>query len=275
MEAEREALDKINEREELSNNLLEAKIQLQNALNNKTTKILKKQADGTWQYEYSANMVDVKEAQKAVQDAEKALEDYDWEQSIEGLRNEAEKLQNSMDNLASQYEDEEFWANREYEQTINSIASAFGDIDKLVEDWMSQYGDISQLTDGYEKLTQSNNTLQEALIRVATALESSYETVGNSGEALTNITSFATGGNISNNGFKNFMTKLPALLDFVDITKFNGLMNRQASTIKTANGDALSTIIQKVECIFPNINTTDGLQKAILELPRLALQTKK
>ena len=43
----KDALDEINEREELENDLLEARLKLQNALDNKTTKILKKQADGT------------------------------------------------------------------------------------------------------------------------------------------------------------------------------------------------------------------------------------
>ena len=288
-EKEKEALDAINEREQLTNDLLEARLQLQNALNNKTTKILKKQEDGTWQYEYSVNMADVKEAQNAVKDAEKALEDYNWEQSIEALRSEADALQDSMDNLAEQYEEAEFWAGREYEQTMNSIAEAYGDMDGLVEKWMAENGSSTdKLLTSYKNLTESNNALQDKLVSLTTAIEGKYETVGDNGKI---IPSFDTGGQIQGDGlaivhgkervltsqqnslFEQLIAKLPQLLKVVDITKFGGVA-KQISGISNGNENSISTVINKVECVFPNITSTEGLQKAILELPRLALQKK-
>ena len=289
MEREKEALDKINEREELSNDLLEKKIALQNALNNKTTKILKKQEDGTWQYEYSVNMADVKEAQEAVADAEKALEDYDWEQFVQALRDEADELQDSMDNLAEKYADAEFWADREYEQTMNSIAKAYSDIDALVEKWMTENSSSTdELTTAYKNLTKSNNKLQDKITNLTTAIEGKYETVGDNGKI---IPSFDTGGQIKGDGlviahdkervltpqqntlFEQLIAKIPQLLQSIDITKFGGL-TRRIGGISNGNENSTSTVISKVECVFPNITSTDGLQKAILELPRLALQKK-
>jgi TP901 family phage tail tape measure protein len=282
LEAKRDALDENNEREELENNLLEARLKLQNALNNKTTKILKKQADGTWQYEYSANMVEVKSAQEEIADAEKALAEYD-------IQEEIDKLNDNLEDLSGQYEDAEFWAERQYEQTINGIGEAFGDIDKLVEDWMALYDkDSTTLTNAYTKLTQSNNNLQNSLTALAIAIESNYETVGSKD---VKVKAFNTGGVVSGDGlawvddkervltdgqnayFEQFIAKLPQLLKAVDVTKFNGYA-KQINTIKSSNGDSSSTVISKVECVFPNITTTDGLQRAILELPRLALQKK-
>ena len=279
LEAKKEALDENNEREELENDLLEARLKLQNALNNKTTKILKKQADGTWQYEYSANMVDVKEAQDEVAEAEKALESYELQEQID-------ELNDNIENLAKQYEDAEFWADRQYEQTINGIEEAFGDIDSLVEDWMNKYGEN---TTAYNNLVESNGKLQTELADLTTAIESKYETVGST---TVNPTSFDTGGNIVGNGlawvhdkervltaeqnayFEQLVSKLPQLLKHIDVTKFDSYVN-QINALKAAEGQSASTVISKVECVFPNITTTDGLQRAILELPRLALQKKK
>ena len=292
-QAEKDALDDINEREELENDLLEARLKLQNALNNKTTKILKKQADGTWQYEYSANMADVKSAKEEIEDAEKALADFDWEQGIKALEEEADKLNNTMEDLSEKYDEAEFWAEREYEQTMNGIEKAYGDIDGLVEKWMKNYGgDTKKLTEGYQSLVSANNTLENAITQLQTAIESKYETVGtNKVSTKDGVKSFDTGGKIVGSGlilahdkervlteqqnlyFEQLVSKLPQLLKAVDITKFGGIGSKSFGSRVNAD-KANSTVINKVECVFPNINSTDGLQKAILELPRLALQSK-
>ena len=293
-QAEKEALDEINEREQLENDLLEAKLKLQNALNNKTTKILKKQADGTWQYEYSANMADVKSAKEEIKNAEQAIEDFDWEQGIQALQDEADKLSQEMEDLGDKYEEAEFWADREYEQTMNGIEKAYGDIDGMVEKWMKTYGgDVTKLTEGYQSVVSANNTLEQSIVNLTTAIESKYETVGtNNIGTQGGVKSFDTGGKIVGNGlilaydkervlteqqniyFESFVSKLPQLLKAVDVTKFGGYMGSKTFGSRVNTDKVNSTVISKVECVFPNITSTDGLQKAILELPRLALQNK-
>lgn len=272
---ERDALDEINEREELENNLLEARLKLQNALNNKTTKILKKQADGTWQYEYSANMTDVKEAQDEIKEAEKALDDYVFEQSIQKLQDEADKLNDTMSNLAEQYEDAEFWADRKYEKQLNIIEQQYGDIDSLVESWMEENGkDSSSLLTNYQSLVESNNTLNDALVDLTTALEAEYETVGNNKALISNNIASRLSQALSNALIGN----LPSSFKGVDVTKFDsglaGALARTVGNISSTTSSNSSMAISKVECVFPNITSTEGLQKAILELPRLALQKK-
>lgn len=293
-EAEKEALDEINEREQLENDLLEAKLKLQNALNNKTTKILKKQADGTWQYEYSANMADVKSAKEEIKNAEQALADFDWEQGIKELQDQADKLSSEMEDLSEKYEEAEFWADREYEQTMNGIEKAYGDIDAMVEKWMKTYGgDVTKLTEGYQSVVSANNTLEQAIVDLTTAIESKYETIGtNKVSSKDGVKSFDTGGKIVGSGlilahdkervlteqqnlyFESFVSKLPQLLKAFDVTKFSGYVGSKAFGSRVNSDKVNSTVISKVECVFPNITSTDGLQKAILELPRLALQKK-
>ena len=276
--------DKISEEQELQNNLLEAKLKLQNALNNKTTKILTKQDDGTWAYTFSSNMADVKEATKELADAQKAVADSQLQKQIDALEKEKEEKQNA-------YDEAEFWANRDYEKQMNSIAESLGDIDKLVQDWMSKYGTN---TNAYQKLVSANNKLEQSIIDLTTAIESKYETVGNNGLINTKngVTSFDTGGDIKGNGlafvhdkervltqsqnsdFTKLIKNIDSLNKLVDISKIT--IPNYKNFAKDFNSNATSVIhINGVTCNFPAVTSPDGIQKAILELPRLALQRKK
>jgi hypothetical protein len=291
--AEKEALDDINEREELENDLLEARLKLQNALNNKTTKILTKQANGTWAYTFSANMADVKSAQDEVDSAKKALDDFDWAKETKELENQIKKLNENAENLLKQYEDTEFWANREYEQSINSIEQTYGDIDKLVIDWLKKYGkDETTLTNAYQSLTNANSNLVTTLVGLDIAISALYETVGNNGIIIpTNgVKSFDTGGEIvgsglilahdkervltqeQNAGWTRLINNIESANKLVDIAKLN-IQGYRSNGLSSVNKDS-QTVIHSVTCNFPSITTTDGLQRAILELPRLALHKK-
>ena len=303
--AEKEALDEINEREELENNLLKAKLNLQNALNNKTTKILTKQADGTWAYTFSANMADVQNARDEVDSAQKALDDFDWEQETKELEKQIDELNKNAEELSEQYEDAEFWADREYEQTINTIEALFGDIDSLVENWMEDNGEnTKELLTAYQQVVKSNNSLIDSLAKLATQLESSYETVGNNGtiqgvvrsvisqlSAFITPQSFDTGGEISGSGlalvhnkervltqqqnanFMQLLDNIESANKLIDVSKVNIQSYRHLGNTGI-DDKASQTVINSVSCSFPSITTTDGLQQAILELPRIARQQK-
>ena len=296
--AEKEALDDINEREELSNNLLEAKLKLQNALNNKTTKILTKQEDGTWAYTFSANMSDVKSAKDEVKSAQKSLDDYDWEQETKKLESQIDELNANAENLSKQYDDAEFWADREYEQTMNNIEQVYGDIDGLVEQWMNTYGTTTDnLISSYQSLTNASIALENSLVDFTIKNNASYETVGSTNTIITKdgVKSFDTGGEIVGSGLAfvhdkervltqeqnaNYMKLLDNIAyakKLVDVSKINIQNYQQAceSISDAQESQKAQTIIENVTCNFPNITTTDGLQKAILDLPRIALQRKK
>lgn len=289
--AEREALKEINEREELENDLLQAKLNLQNALNNKTTKILTKQADGTWGYTFSANMSDVQKARDEVDTAQKALDDFDWEQETKALERQIDELNKNAQELADQYEDTKLWEDRLYEQTVNSIEKAYGDIGYLVEEWMSKYGTDSQtLTNAYQSLTKSNTKLEETLVEIASSLEAYFETVG-FGKKVEVTKSFDTGGEIVGSGvalvhdkervltqqqnlsFMKLLDNIESANKLIDVSKVNIQNYRQLGSSLNTNQEP-TTVIQSVSCNFPNITTTDGLQQAILALPRLARQQK-
>ena len=60
-------------------------------------------------------------------------------------------------------------------------------------------------------------------------------------------------------------------MDSSSIFKFHGIENNVIPEIKKSNNKRIT--FEKVECIFPNAKNSDEIQNAILELPRLALQT--
>lgn len=288
-EEEKNAQDKINEKQELENNLLEAKLKLQNALNNKTTKILTKQEDGTWAYTFRANMSDVKSAQDELKDAQKALDDYNYEQDLQKIQDKIDELNKTAEDLSNKYDDAEFWANRKYESTMNDIEVKFSDnaIDKLVEAWFKKYGSSdNKLTAQYEKIVKSNASLEKSINDLTTAVDAKYETVN-----YKRVTSFDTGGEIKGSGialvhdkervltqeqnasFTKLLDNIDSINNLIDVSKVNIPELRKINDINSKS-KGTQTIINGVTCNFPNVTTPDGIQKAILELPRLALQQK-
>jgi hypothetical protein len=209
------------------------------------------------------------------------------------IKKVVEKLNENAEKLANQYEDAEFWANREYEQSMNSIEQAYGDIDKLVANWMKKYGkDDKTLTDAYQSLTNANISLEDILTNLDISINALNETVGNNGKInpVDGVKSFDTGGEIVGSGLafvhdkervltqgQNIAwTKLVNNIDsankLVDIAKLN-IQGYRSNGLSGVNKDS-QMVIHSVSCNFPSITSTDGLQRAILELPRLALQKK-
>lgn len=289
---EKDVQDKIAEEQEYQNKLLEAKINLQNALNNKTVKILTKQEDGTWQYEYSANMSDVKDAQDELADIQKEYDDWKYEQETDRIQQEIDAIQKEVDEKSEMYDDMEFHLNQSLEKQTNAIEQYYADIDKITQDRMAQYQ--KTYGDAWDKVIGIAQSRLDTLTALNTQLqgqsEYAFEVIGSDNTYVKKVQSFDVGGKIQGSGlafvhnkervltaeqnayFEQFVTKLPSLIKAIDITKFNGYSGIQSSSIKEKFDKTVQTIISKVECVFPNITTTDGLQQAILELPRLALQ---
>ena len=291
---EKDIQDKITEEQEYQNKLLEAKISLQNALNNKTTKVLTRQEDGTWQYEYSANMADVKQAQEDLKEAQKNYDDWKYEQETDRIQEQIDAIQSEMDEKSKAYEDMEFHLSQSLESQINAIEEYYADIEKLTQDRMDNYQKV--YGDAWDKVISIAQTKLDKLSALNTKLEGqseyAFETVGTNNTYVKTIQSFDTGGKIGGSGvafvhdkervltekqnylFEQMVSKLPQLIKLANITKLAGFGNNNIGGVTNNSDSKKTTIIDKVECIFPNINTTDGLQRAILDLPRLALQTK-
>lgn len=290
---EKEAQEKITEEQEIQNKLLEAKISLQNALNNKTVKILTKQDDGTWQYEYSANMADVKSATDNLKNAQKEYDDWKKEQDVQKLQDEINALNKEKEEKSNTYSDNEFHLKQSLEAQTNSIEEYYDDIDKITQKRMADYQKI--YGDEWDKvigIAQQKVAKLSALNTELTAKSQyAFETVGTDNTYVKKIQSFGIGGTIRGSGlafvhdkervltsqqnslFEKVVSKLPNLLKISDMFRRTDVVNSRISGVNNNNNTSSDKItINKVECVFPNATNSTEIQKAILGLPRLAIQ---
>ena len=125
----------------------------------------------------------------------------------------------------------------------------------------------------------------------AYAKEYAFETVGTDNTYVKKIQSFGIGGTIRGSGlafvhdkervltsqqnslFEKVVSKLPNLLKISDMFRRTDVVNSRISGVNNNNNTSSDKItINKVECVFPNATNSTEIQKAILGLPRLAIQ---
>lgn len=294
---EKETKEAINKEEEYQNKLMEARLKLQNALNNKTTKILTQQEDGSWQFEYSFNPETVKAAQEELEEIEKDYADWQYDEETRRYQKEIDALKKEMEEKSSVYEDSEFHLKQSLDAQKNAIERCYVDIEQLTINYMSklesQYGGawdrvIAAVQNKLDRLDKLNKDLSGKS-------QYEYSSVGFDNRHTSNFSSpnpvhFDSGGYVNNGGlayldkkervlsaqqtfsFEKLIGYMPRLLEMFDVAKFN-YKQRNAPNIYNSS-EKRGVIINKVECVFPNVKGPDGIQKAILDLPRLALQTK-
>ncbi len=296
-EKEKETKEAINKDEEYQNKLMEARLKLQNALNNKTTKILTQQEDGSWQFEYSFNPETVKTAQEELREIEKDYSDWQYDKETRRYQSEIDALKREMEEKSSVYEDSEFHLKQSLDAQKNAIEKYYVDIEQLTIDYMSklesQYGGawdrvIATVQDKLDRLDKLNKELSGRS-------QYEYSSVGFNNRYTGNFDSpnpvrFDSGGDANNSGlayldkkervlssqqtflFEKLVGYMPRLLEMFDVTKFNYKQRNSPNAYNSSEKRGM--VINKVECVFPNVKSPDGIQKAILDLPRLALQTK-
>ena len=214
--------------------------------------------------------------------------------SCNEIQEQIDAIQTEMDEKSKAYEDMEFHLNQSLEAQTNAIEEYYADIEKITQDRMNSYQKV--YGEAWDKVISIAQTKLDKLSDLNTKLEGqseyAFETVGKNNTYVKKIQSFDTGGAINGSGvafvhdkervltekqnylFEQIVSKLPQLAKLVNITKLSGLRGGTIGGITNNSDSNKTTIIDKVECVFPNISTTDGLQRAILDLPRLALQQK-
>ena len=294
-EKEKEAREQINEEEEYQNKLLEARLKLQNALNDKTIKILKKQADGTWQFEYAANPEHIKQAEQELRDLEKDYADWQYDEQTDAIKDQIDELEKTQDELADRYDDLEFHLDQKLEAQKNAIEKTYADIEAMTIERMEQYEKtyggawdkvIAMVQNKLDKLTDINTRLEAQS-------EYAYELTGLDSTYVYKVQGYSKGGYIKSTGlflghgspnapeavlnaqqtlsFSRLVSLLPNMLHTFDVAGVAGLSSLPAAK----RNDGAGTVIEHVACNFPSVTSPDGIQKAILELPRLALQQRR
>lgn len=289
-EKEKSQKQAINEEEQYQNKLLEARLKLQNALENKTTKILTQQSDGSWQFEYSFNPQAVKEAQTELKNAQKEYDNWIYDKDTKKYKDEAEAIEKEIKRKNEIYNNSKFYFDRSYEAQKNSIEKYYADISEMTNDYMAKLE--KQYGASWDKIIVSIQMKLYELEKLSKEMSSKkqygFSSAGFNNKYI-NPVRFDTGGYVSEEGiayidkkervlsadqtysFEKLVNFIPKLMDSSSIFKFHGIENNVIPEIKKSNNKRIT--FEKVECIFPNAKNSDEIQNAILELPRLALQT--
>lgn len=289
-EKEKSQKQAVNEEEQYQNKLLDARLKLQNALENKTTKILTQQSDGSWQFEYSFNPQAVKEAQTELKNAQKEYDNWIYDKDTKKYKDEAEAIEKEINRKNEIYNNSKFYFDRSYEAQKNSIEKYYADISEMTNDYMAKLE--KQYGASWDKIIVSIQMKLYELDKLSKEMSSKkqygFSSAGFNNKYI-NPVRFDTGGYVSEEGiayidkkervlsadqtysFEKLVNFIPKLMDSFSIFKFHGIENNVIPEIKKSNNKRIT--FEKVECIFPNAKNSDEIQKAILELPRLALQT--
>ncbi len=289
-EKEKSQKQAINEEEQYQNNLLEARLKLQNALENKTTKILTQQADGSWQFEYSFNPQAVKEAETELKSTQKEYETWLYDKDTKKYKDEAESIEKEIKRRSEIYNNSKFYFARSHEAQKNSIEKYYADISEMTNNYMARLE--KEYGASWDKIIVSIQTKLYELDKLSTEMSSkkqySFSSAGFDSKYI-NPVRFDTGGYVREEGmayidkkervlsadqtrsFEKLVDFIPKLMDKFSISKFYGIKNNEIPEIKKSTNKTV--VFEKVEYIFPNAKNSDEIQNAILELPRLALQT--
>lgn len=289
-EKEKSQKQAINEEEQHQNKLLEARLKLQNALENKTTKILTQQADGSWQFEYSFNPQAVKEAQTELKTAQKEYANWLYDKDTKKYKDQVEAIEKEIKRRSEIYDNSKFYFDRSHEAQKNSIEKYYSDISEMTNNYMAKLE--KQYGASWDKIIVSIQTKLYELDKLNTEMLSKKQygfSIAGFNNKYINPVRFDTGGYVSEEGmayidkkervlsaaqthsFEKLVDFIPKFMDSFSISKFYGIKNNVIPEIKKSNNKKI--IFEKIECTFPNAKNSDEIQNAILELPRLAFQT--
>jgi TP901 family phage tail tape measure protein len=148
----------VNTRLEKQNNLTKLQTELENIKNNKNVQTLKKQSNGSYQFEYTYDVDSYDSKYKELQDA--TTEYNDWEtdtarkHQIEALELAKETKEKELKILENNFQEQQTIAQREYSKLADKVNAYFDDLQNNINvkyiglhaDLEAKYLDIDKLT---------------------------------------------------------------------------------------------------------------------------------
>ncbi len=227
--------------------VLELQQKLENLNKEKTVQTLKQNADGTWDWKYTADEDQISQVKDEL--SQKQLELQKLEE--QGREDYLSKLESILKDAESgNYKNIE-----DFKNAIGDLSDAYssvvGDFPKISEEY------LKDLIETYSKYVNESNDILNGSGVIPPNIS-----VGKIQEGLSNeiVTAFKS---ISKELGDVFATALLAKIpNFGTPTQTKGVESK-----------SVSISLEKVE--FPNIKTADGIKDAIMSLPQIALQKSK
>ncbi|MGP0689823.1 phage tail tape measure protein [Priestia aryabhattai] len=222
--------------------LIELQQKLENLSNERTVQTLKQNADGTWDWQYTANQGEIDKAQEELNNKQLEMETAQ-QQAREDYSTKLEAILTKAEN--GQYDSAEG-----FQSAISDLTEAYdsivGDFPKIKDEY------IKSLIDSYSEYIKENGDVVNGNIpSTATPI---YEGFSTELVKAFNDISKDIGETFAN----ALISKLP---------------NFGKATESSTTSKSVSINLDKVE--FPNATDKDSIQEAILSLPQIALQKSK
>jgi len=222
--------------------LIELQQKLENLSNERTVQTLKQNADGTWDWQYTANQGEIDKAQEELDNKQLEMETAQ-QQAREDYSTKLEAILTKAEN--GQYDSAE-----DFQSAINDLTEAYdsivGDFPKIKDEY------IKSLIDSYsEYIKENGDVINGNIPSTATPI---YEGFSTELVKAFNDISKDIGETFAN----ALISKLP---------------NFGKATESSTSSKSVSINLDKVE--FPNATDKDSIQEAILSLPQIALQKSK
>ncbi|HDX9663343.1 TPA: phage tail tape measure protein [Bacillus cereus] len=216
---------------------------LENLNKERNVQVLKKQADGTWDWSYETDSEKIKETEREIAEAELKLQ-----QAEQKAREEyANKLEGILDGAEKgQYKNIE-----EFKEAIADLTSAYdsmlGDFPKIKEEY------LKELIEAYSHYIKENGDVLENIVAPDGSLNGKVSSINKElAKAFEGI-----GDSMAKAFADTLIDKIPSF----------------GQTQRSDTSKSISIHLGKLE--FPNVKSADGLEEAILSLPQIALQKSK
>lgn len=132
-------LEKENtDRKEKQLELEKAKQKLENLMNNRKIKVLQKQADGSWDYVYEADLKEVEDAQKEYNDKKKAFDEWELQQNVRHLKDKYDDLVYGLNRESRALEDSMATIESTVATTLDTLKTKFGTDIPIIQGYLTQ-----------------------------------------------------------------------------------------------------------------------------------------
>lgn len=311
-----DALDELNDKKkeetEIEDKLLEIQkleAKLQELQANKTVKILKKNEDGSWQWEYIADYEEVAETEEEINNKRIELQEIYDEQKLEQqkatLEAEIEILEQAKVDKQAEYDEQYKNFVKNHTDTLNEAVSFNDELNSTVETGLAT---VSATVD--TKMSSLNTTYNDGLSNIYTTVRSymdmirselnsvdgvSMSTTVSSYDAsnlsyLSSTTGFATGGLNTSTGWQLLhgtqsspervlsSAQTEAFENLVyrtmpEIAKSADILSSLTSTNSTQSGDSIGINIAKIE--LPNVSNGEQFAQELTNIAKGLTQKAK
>lgn len=224
--------------------LLELENKLRGIQEERNVQTLKRDENGAWNWEYVYDQSDYDKTKEEYDKAKEELEEYRRTQRGEYVK--------ALQTILGNAKDGKYKNSNELYDALNNINKVYGMIISDIPDMNINNG-FDEIISAYEDYLNKNNSIIEDSV--------------NDKEGMFTTSDLDKWGETFKDSFQSISQQLG---ETIGNAVRNALNNANSSLVK--QGVSSSYVIQKQELSFPNVTDTNGFEKVLVDLPKVATQ---